>query len=172
MKAQNCLRCKELKTIKDFSKSKNRMGFKPTCKKCEALTRKNKVFQRMSEGGCSRCLRKRDGEAKLCSICRAYDKALRTRLKLEAFNAYGGPICACCKETAIEFLSLDHVNGGGNAHRRQISQSAKYSGFMAGHKMYVWLKKQSYPAGFRVLCMNCNFALGHCGYCPHEQVNL
>jgi hypothetical protein len=23
--------------------------------------------------------------------------------------------------------------------------------------------------GYRVLCMNCNFALGHSGYCPHQR---
>lgn len=34
--------------------------------------------------------------------------------------------------------------------------------------MYRWLRNHGYPLGFRVLCMNCNFALGKFGYCPHD----
>lgn len=167
METQICLQCKISKLLTDYAKSKNSVGIKPTCKKCESSNRKKAVLNRIAEGGCSRCLNKRDNFTGLCSKCRTYDKTLRTKLKLAAFQAYGGPVCACCGELHLEFLSLDHINGGGNIHRRQISKSERYSGFMAGHKMYAWLKRQKYPEGFRVLCMNCNFALGHCGYCPH-----
>jgi hypothetical protein len=31
------------------------------------------------------------------------------------------------------------------------------------------LRQNSYPTGYRVLCHNCNFALGHYGYCPHKH---
>ena len=92
----------------------------------------------------------------------AYGKQYRKSLKVQAFQAYGGANCACCGENHIEFLSIDHMNGGGNEHRRQI-------GLKAAHP-YKWLKDHNYPSGFRVLCMNCNFALGAFGYCPHGKL--
>jgi hypothetical protein len=33
--------------------------------------------------------------------------------------------------------------------------------------LYLYLRANHYPLGYRVLCMNCNFAIGHYGYCPH-----
>ena len=88
--------------------------------------------------------------------------AIVRKNKIDVFNAYGGAMCACCGETHIEFLSLDHIGGDGAAHRRQL----------AGKGLYLWLKTNGYPSGFRVLCMNCNFALGKYGYCPHGNVRI
>ena len=72
---------------------------------------------------------------------------------------YGGnpPKCACCDETRYEFLTIDHINGGGKQHLKKI-----------GWHIARWLIKNNYPSGFRVLCLNCNFAFGHYGYCPHS----
>jgi len=89
--------------------------------------------------------------------------AYYTGLKDAAFSAYGGYKCACCGETTIEFLSLDHVAGGGNAHR--VSVSGTKSG---GGRIYLWLKRNGYPSGYQVLCMNCNFGRSmNNGICPH-----
>lgn len=95
-------------------------------------------------------------------IRRAQDIAYDRRTKLAALDQYGGRFCACCRESHIEFLEIDHINGGGNKHRREIGQAAK--------KMYRWLKVNNYPSGFRVLCSNCNKSLGAFGYCPHQRV--
>ena len=65
--------------------------------------------------------------------------------------------CECCNESNIEFLTVDHINGDGAQHRREIG---------GGH-LYHWLTKNKYPEGFRILCLNCNFSLGQYGYCPH-----
>lgn len=83
----------------------------------------------------------------------------KRQVRNQTFEAYGGAFCACCGEGHIEFLTLDHINGGGAAERRRIGKRAMY--------FYGWLRKQGYPPGYRVLCMNCNFALGASGYCPH-----
>ena len=82
----------------------------------------------------------------------------RRRYRLEAFNAYGGPICRCCGEDTVEFLTFDHVDGGGNAHRRVIGQGS----------IVHWLRRENYPPGFQVLCYNCNNAKAYHGGCPHE----
>lgn len=72
---------------------------------------------------------------------------------------YGGVWCHCCDEQDIHFLTIDHINGGGREHRRQIGN---------GGTIYAWLKKHGYPVGYQVLCYNCNCAKGFYGECPHE----
>ena len=73
---------------------------------------------------------------------------------------YYGKNCVCCGENRREFLSIDHINGGGNQHRQKI-----------GNKTWRWLIKNNFPPGFRVLCHNCNQSLGYNGYCPHQTLS-
>jgi len=40
---------------------------------------------------------------------------------------------------------------------------------MSSDVLYSWLKKNNFPKGFQVLCMNCNFAKGKLGKCPHQK---
>ena len=65
--------------------------------------------------------------------------------------------CVCCGEQRTEFLAIDHVNGGGTQHRKNLGAS----------NIYTWLKRNGYPDGYRTLCHNCNFAVRF-GPCPHE----
>lgn len=117
--------------------------------------------------------RRKDGLAYWCKACarewmkgyyddpkhrKAY-QACHVRYRDEALRAYsvGEPKCACCGETTYQFLSIDHIEGGGNEHRRAVG------------KLYLWLRRNNFPEGFQVLCYNCNFAKGHYGSCPHEE---
>ena len=86
----------------------------------------------------------------------------RKNLKIEVLTYYGKqePICVCCGEKHIEFLCIDHIEGGGSKHRKEVG---------SGSKFYLWLKKNNFPEGFRTLCHNCNAARGIFGYCPHEK---
>lgn len=84
--------------------------------------------------------------------------------KRKAFEAYGGCFCACCGEAHIEFLSIDHIAGDGAEHRRELQRHSR------GTVFYRWLSKHHYPPGFRVLCFNCNFALGAYHACPHGNL--
>jgi len=85
----------------------------------------------------------------------------RRKIRLEVLVHYSQnpPKCACCGEIHIEFLSIDHINNDGAEHRKKIGKGELYS----------WLKKNKYPEGFQVLCMNCNISKGHYGYCPHQK---
>jgi hypothetical protein len=89
------------------------------------------------------------------------------KIRLNVLIHYSGntPKCACCGENNIEFLSIDHINGGGNKHRSEIFKNYKFP--RSGTGFYRWLIKNDFPKGFRILCMNCNHSLGHYGYCPH-----
>lgn len=91
-----------------------------------------------------------------------YRKRSVDKLRMETFNAYGGPICRCCGVDIMQFLSIDHIDGGGADHRRSINNRS-------GKSFYSWLRKNNYPHGYQVLCMNCNFAKGMYGSCPHNH---
>lgn len=97
-----------------------------------------------------------------CKPCRAAAKReYQVRLRRDVLNAYGGA-CACCGESEESFLSIDHINGGGAKHRASIGSG--------GTALYAWLRNRDYPKdSFQVLCMNCNFAKGSSGQCPHEK---
>lgn len=89
-------------------------------------------------------------------------KEYRTRIKDAVFGAYGGYKCACCGELEKIFLTIDHINNDGAAHRKQI-------GFRGGIGLYLWIAKHDFPPGFQVYCFNCNHGkqLNH-GVCPHK----
>lgn len=78
----------------------------------------------------------------------------RERYRREAIAHYGGRCCSC-DQNHPGFLSLDHVDGGGTAHRVVIGGG--------GSVTYRWLAQQGYPDGYRVLCLNCNLGVAKCG---------
>ena len=84
---------------------------------------------------------------------------LKIRLEVLGYYSKGEMCCACCGEKHIEFLSIDHINGGGDKHRKRV-----------GSYLYMSLKAQGFPLGYRVLCHNCNQSLGIYGYCPHQNL--
>ena len=89
----------------------------------------------------------------------------RRALKWEVLEALGGK-CACCGETMAEFLTVDHINGDGAAHRKQLTGKTRASSI----KIYRDIRKRGFPKDqFRVLCFNCNCAIGSWGYCPHAH---
>lgn len=81
-------------------------------------------------------------------------------MRLMVMEAYGGAICACCGETTYQFLTIDHIDEDGAAHRKAI-----------GQHLYRWLIANDYPPGFQVLCMNCNWGKHqNGGICPHKDL--
>jgi hypothetical protein len=87
-------------------------------------------------------------------------------LKLSVMKYYSGgiPKCACCPVDDIDVLAIDHIEGGGRKHRKEIGTAG------GGAEFYKWLIKQGFPSGYQVLCHNCNFAKGAHGVCHHKAV--
>lgn len=97
-----------------------------------------------------------------CKTCRhEWNYNDRRNLRLTILAHYGGQ-CFCCGERRFEFLSLDHINGGGTKHRQSINTQG-------GWHFCRWIKKNNFPEGFQILCHNCNLAKGFYGRCPHER---
>jgi len=90
--------------------------------------------------------------------CNVANRKARAKLRAEVLNAYGNE-CECCYEIQEAFLEVHHVNGGGNAHRKELG---------GGARMYAWLKGHNWPKEFGLLCSNCNKAKYNRGVCPHE----
>ncbi len=146
MISKNCSRCKKRRRLNH--------GY---CEKCRneyhaEYYRKNR--KRLCEA--ERQRRLKDPEK-----MRAKSRHKNRLAKLSAIEAYGGK-CQCCGESNIEFLSIDHINGGGRQHRISVSSP--------GCAFYLWLRRNGYPKKeFRALCCNCNQSIGLYGYCPHKS---
>lgn len=115
----------------------------------------------MDGGACLACRQKmREWREKNPSwLARHREANRRTRLRLRtAILDHYGRTCACCGETEVVFLTLDHIDGGGEAHRK------------ANHgNVYRDVVRRGYPSGFQTLCWNCNVGRRLAGgVCPHR----
>lgn len=139
-----CQGCDTEKPLSDFYKGKSRPSHFRLCKVCFNLSQTSNKSRYYQEN---------------LDYFSEKRKQYSVKTKLDVVNAYGR-YCSCCGEGRIEFLCIDHINGGGAEERRVIGR---------GHSFYRHLIKSEFPSGYRVLCHNCNFSLGKFGYCPHES---
>jgi hypothetical protein len=145
-----CDGCGNLKPAEDFShEKKSANGRRQTCRLC--VSRKNLAWRRAGKP-------KIDKPRLYAQEIKERCKQRRIALRTQTLEAYGGR-CACCGEATPEFLTVDHINGGGAEHRRQIKQPLDR-----------WLKKNGFPKeNFQLLCFNCNCAKYYFGGCPHQR---
>lgn len=88
-----------------------------------------------------------------------YVKECNRHLKMEVLLAYGAE-CFCCQETDFYFLTLDHKNNDGAAHKKERKNTS----------LYRWAKKNDYPEILQVSCWNCNSGRAvNGGICPHKS---
>ena len=134
---KTCGLCKRQRSATEFNKGQSR------CRPCQKAYNKKRYRE--------------DAEFRQKNLARS--KASCRKLRAAAIQTYGSR-CACCGESELMFLAIDHTNSDGAAHRRETGH---------GSQFYQWLKNHGYPKiGFRVLCHNCNLALGFYGECPHQ----
>jgi hypothetical protein len=90
-------------------------------------------------------------------------KIYLAEIRLEMLEHYGYS-CACCGESNPKFLTIDHLNEGGNKHRKELGGTIPF---------YCFLKRNNYPSGYQTLCFNCNIAkarnlsTNRNNVCPH-----
>lgn len=153
-KGRTCLECKAWKSKDNYWVNKKRSSsptLYPYCNDCRAKRLKAKHLSRLEKEGESYKKKLNDS-----------NKASKKRLKDEVITAYGGR-CACCQETRVEFLTLDHVNNDGATHRKK-------EGIKTGTSTWAWARANGFPSTLQLLCWNCNSSKGAYGYCPHNAL--
>ena len=135
------------------------------------MSRKDYALRHKSLGLCRVCPKPLvEGSTTYCEYHREKDringrrvsKKAIIKLKNECLENYGKE-CQCCGVNTFQFLTIDHEDGSGNIQRRKI-----FGYNISGIHMYRWLKRKNFPKGYRILCMNCNWATRYGEICPHE----
>lgn len=138
------------KRRENYNKNKDEINRKR--RERNKLPEVNKKIKQLSKNWRNKNKEKRN------KIIREYHKIRRNNDRKLVFKHYGEK-CECCGESNIKFLTIDHINGGGRKHRKEIK----------GH-LYSWLVKNNFPNGFQVLCYNCNCGKRiNNGICPHKD---
>jgi hypothetical protein len=123
------------------------------CYQCQAILNENNWLH---------CRRKRN--QKICKDCIAKDnnerydrnkelyaeskKIAYQIIKTDIITYYGGQ-CIICGESNQLLLSLDHIDGNGRQHRKEVL------GIDSGTGFYKWVLDNK-PDNLRLLCYNCN----------------
>lgn len=133
----------------------NRKKKNISCEKCG----KNFVAVRSDAKHCIKCHNIRIKSWQSSEHGRKMRAMALRRTRQVAIDAYGGK-CACCGTSIYEFLAIDHVNGGGRKERESLST----------HQIVLKVIRLGFPSDYRVLCHNCNMAIGFHGFCPHNNL--
>jgi hypothetical protein len=86
----------------------------------------------------------------------------RTKRRVIGFYSNFEYCCACCGVNELEFLAIDHIEGGGGKQRKRLKEEGEGD-------FYHWLIKEGFPTGYQVLCHNCNWSKGRLGECVHGR---
>jgi hypothetical protein len=148
-------------------------GYKACCK-CRETAIKNQeanTHDNLMFGRCKRC-KVPVVNTTYCPQCAKIisnrGKKSKGKLRDLVISHYGGYKCVCCGETEKLFLTLDHINDDGAAHRRSINPSAPRQA--TSERLCSWLRDNNFPPGFQVLCFNCNIGKHRNGVCPHQSL--
>lgn len=186
-KEKICAACSESKPLTDFHIDRSRRpdGRRISCrrqlqlhwyhnnphrsKQKETLKLRGRAFRAKAKasGKCMTCNLPLDGTSTLrCLPCghkhAAQVRGIRNEDRARCLEVYGNNECCCCGEREQQFLTVDHANNDGAAHRRSI-------GGVNSGTIYSWLRRNGFPSGFQILCYNCNCGRHrNGGMCPHK----
>lgn len=158
----------------------------PDCQTKVAENNSGRFQKRYDNGLCGECGKNphRDGK-KSCISCsqkrrnkyascgdkdtrREQAKVIRQKRRQRILAHYGNK-CVCCGEDEPCFLAIDHIDGGGNEHRRQIGNNPSHRCGSSSTQFVKWIEKNNFPNTLQLLCHNCNMGKHlNCGICPHK----
>ena len=163
--AKHCTKC-GAQTPDQFSGNRLKAdGLDSHCRECIRSRIRAKKVRHVAMGKCLECgtFIGSNVPYKRCRRCLDSNGSTKRgrELRLAVLRAYGGetPGCACCGEAGLAFLTLDHLNNGGRAHRRGNGNQG----------VFRELRRAAFPCGFQILCFNCNVARALYGFCPHRN---
>lgn len=165
---KKCYVCKNELSEESFGRNKSKPdGLADECKKCKSD--KDKEYREANKDKCkaranryylrhAEEIKKKTGQ--YAKNNRKWHNArctkAKNKLKAEVLTHYAGGELKCkkCPEADLGVLTIDHINGDGADHRRELFGHNLKGG---GYKFWLWLKKKGYPEGFQTLCFNCQF---------------
>jgi hypothetical protein len=159
-----CLGCNEHREMARYQKAKGGEYYhRAHCVKCWTIERngymaayREKHHERLRVSDREKYRKNPEYQA---DVRRRYYRKLQDVV----FKKYGD-LCACCGEDERIFLSIDHVNNDGAAHRKEIG---------VGHILFRWIIENDFPNTLQLLCCNCNLGKHrNGGVCPHESRRL
>lgn len=167
-----CAGCGVLPSTKYYcNPCTNRRKLKKDASKDITLKRIRDVYaSRKAEGLCVRCGSQKDNNDASCNNCLSKKRIEQKNKKIKCISHYSDSTCGCCGESEFIFLTIDHIDGGGNTHRREIGGNSGKKPY-ANSKLYAWLIRNEFPEGFQVLCFSCNRGKWmNDGVCPHKDL--
>jgi hypothetical protein len=151
---KTCTKCGETKPLDQFPRAaRNRDGIDSWCRACHTeASRHHRQANRARTNEATRRWRQENPERQReasrqwrdenLERCREVDRERNQKNRAAVFDHYGWS-CACCG--TADAPAIDHVNGGGEAHRREL-------GTKGGSGMYNWLIRSGFPEGYQTLC--------------------
>ena len=142
-----CSKCKQEKPVNEFQPEPihcRARGYSYQCKECRKAYKNNPKYK---------AYQSQYGKENL-----AVYRENAARRRREALTMLGGR-CECCGESEYKFLAIDHING---LHHRDRTES--------GNALVNKVRKNPDAKKlYRILCHNCNSAIGFYGSCPHKD---
>lgn len=180
----NCIVCgKKIENRRDYAKTCSQKCASERNRQLAKLKYHKREKRKIICQSCGKTFLTSRGRIKYCNFCRPisykniakkwrrengekikiYNKTrnlLRIQNKKIVFAHYK-PICACCGETNIDVLTVDHKFG---RHNEKIS----------GLVLYRYIIKNNFPNRFQILCFNCNHAKSNIYdlFCPAHHPEL
>ena len=137
------------------------------CINIKTINRLNRQKEYILNKLCPNCKRHNDSPYKYCKTCRQCSRNTIKKLRREIFSNYGNLTCACCGESEIDFLTLDHINNDGCKERTTL-----YGRNDNTVRLWRHLRKFGFPDKdrYQILCWNCNCGRArNNGICPHKK---
>jgi len=144
---KTCIKCGQAKPVGQFHRDKSKKGgYRNECRDCAcARVRDYNAAHQAEQRKRNRAWAVAHPDRQRVHNRRWYERAR------EAVLDHYGRECACCGAT--ELLTIDHMNGDGANHRRQLRSNDP-------SKVWSWLRRNGFPAGFQTLCNPCNVSKG------------
>ncbi len=154
-----CKKCVKFTSHRIYSiRSRSKRGGQIINKKCVVCEKMRQVAEKECR---SNELLRSDYSIKYRDKGYSSLKHREQKLRIDVFNMYGN-VCACCGETNLFFLEIDHVNNDGSVDRKKNGKSRV--GFLTRVLKNLQL--------FQLLCSNCNQGKArNNGVCPHKTPN-
>jgi len=127
------------------------------CRVC-SLERENFLVEHCSD--CGKI--KEDFSSDRCARCKSQRMNNYFFYKNLVYDHYGA-FCACCGESNLCMLTVDHKNNDGSEHRKKLGSASIYRDIV----------NNNYPEYYQILCYNCNCGRDKNpfseGICPHKM---